>query len=99
VLDAIGHDFEANVFTFSVAIEPKDQVVAAFGFTLEVFAYSSFGVGLVFDSWGVEEICWVGLAPVLISRGKVNAVDMAYDGCHFEPGRLSLKYSIPEVDV
>ena len=62
---SVVNHLKADVFPFSVAIEPKNEVVTAFGFTLEVFAYSGFRVGLVFDSWSVKEVCWVGLAPVL----------------------------------
>lgn len=80
------NDLEANVFTFTVAIQPEDEVVDA---TCEVGKRVRdtlrFNLLLHFRP---EQPHW-GHIPALVLRSEVCAKDVAGDRCHNELGGTS----------
>lgn len=93
---AILHDFECNVLSFAVTIEPKYEGITASSDLAEMITNVLLGIRFIANGWGVKESARV-YAP---AKGgwEVQIVDVTEHTRHKEGGFLSSENTVPFVD-
>lgn len=70
--------FKANVFSFTVAVEPQDEIVDTLGFVMQVLRQSHFGIGFVLADLATEELDGIQIPGIVLGR----KVDIVHVSCH-----------------
>ena len=88
------HHFKTDIFPFSIAIQPQDQLIAAGRFRLQMLSHVHFWISFVLHRSSGKQLGRIGLVPVVELGLEVDREHVTTNRSNFKCRRFAFILSL-----